>query len=137
MPKELGNVNKAYIKVSSSLVWLGGEQENSVDLTAEAIDTSDKDTVWASFIAGKRGATVNVVVHADTSDSAQEAAIDALISGEQVDWAVGKLGTGSSAALASGQAGKAIVTAINFSNQVGTVATRSLTLTATGEVSHT
>lgn len=129
----LGNVNKAYIKVSSALTWLGGEQNNSVNRTAEAIETSDKSTVWAEFIAGKRGATIEITVFADKSDEAQTAAINALIEGEIVDWAVGELGSNT---ITAGDYGKAIVTAVSDTNNVGAVATRNISLTATGAVTH-
>lgn len=129
----LGNSKKAYIKVSSTYTWLGGEQSNSVNITAEAIETSDKSTEWAQFISGKKGATVELTVFANNSDSAQAAALTALTSGAQVDWAVGTL-TGSS--ISSGDYGKAIVTAVSDSNDFGAVATRTISLQVTGAVTH-
>jgi len=133
MSKVLGNVNKAYVKVSSSYVWLGGEQSNSVNRSAEAVEVSDKDSAWAEFISGKKGATVEVTVFADTTDSAQTAAISALVAGTEVDWGVGVIAEG---AFTSGDYGKAIVTAVNDTNDYGAVASRSISLTATGEVTH-
>lgn len=47
MAKALGNTKKAYIKVGSSYTWLGGEQSNSLNRTAEAVEISDKSTDWA------------------------------------------------------------------------------------------
>ena len=129
----LGNTKKAYIKVSNSYVWLGGEQSNSVNITAEAVEVSDKNSVWASFIAGKRGATVEITVFADNTDSAQSAALAALIAGTEVQWAVG---TVNGTTVTSGDSGKAIVTSVSDTSDFGAVASRTISLTATGAVTH-
>lgn len=129
----LGNTKKAYIKVSNSYVWLGGEQSNSVNITAEAVEVSDKNSVWASFIAGKRGATVEITVFADNTNSAQSAALSALIAGTEVDWAVGTI---SGSTISAGDSGKAIVTSVSDTNDFGAVASRTISLTVTGAVTH-
>ena len=133
MAKQLGNVNKAYIKAGSNYVWLGGEQSNSVNRTAEAVEVSDKDSAWAEFISGKKGATIEITVFADNTDNAQAAALDALETGDVVDWGVGVL---SESAISSGDFGKAIITAISDTNDFGAVASRTISLTATGAVTH-
>ena len=129
----LGNTKKAYVKVSSTYTWLGAEQSNNVNITAEAVEVSDKNSVWAEFIAGKRGATVEITVFANNSDSAQAAAITALIAGTQVDWAVGTI---SGSSVSAGDYGKAIVTSVSDTNDFGAVATRTISLTVTGAVTH-
>jgi predicted secreted protein len=129
----LGNTKKAYIKVSNSYVWLGGEQSNSVNITAEAVEVSDKNSVWASFIAGKRGATVEITVFADNTDSAQSGALAALIAGTEVQWAVGNV---NGTSVTSGDSGKAIVTSVSDTNDFGAVASRTISLTVTGAVTH-
>lgn len=133
MSKVLGNTKKAYIKASSSLVWLGGEQSNSVNRTAEAIEVSDKSSEWAEFISGKKGATVEMTVFADDTDAAQSAALEALVTGEEVSWAVGSVSNGT---LSKGDSGQAIITAVSDTNDFGAVASRTISLTATGEVLH-
>lgn len=133
MSKVLGNTRKAYIKASSSLTWLGGEQSNSVNRTAEAIEVSDKSSEWAEFISGKKGATIEVTVYADDSDAAQSAALSALETGAEVEWAVGNV---SSGALSKGDSGAAIITAVSDTNDFGAVASRTISMTATGEVNH-
>ena len=129
----LGNTKKAYIKVSSSYVWLGGEQSNSISRSAEAVEVSDKDSEWAEFISGKKGATIEISVFAATNDSAQSAALSALTAGTQVDWAIGTI---SGSSVSAGDYGKAIVTAVNDTNDFGAVASRTISLTATGAVTH-
>jgi len=136
MAKELGNVAKAYIKVSSAYTWLGGEQSNKVNRTCEAVETSDKDSGWAEFIAGKKGATVEVTVFADSADSAQTAALTSFASGTEVDWAVGTLSTGATPAITAGDYGTGIITAVSDTNDYGAVRTRTLSITASGAVTH-
>ena len=133
MAKALGNSKKAYIKVSTSYTWLGGEQSNSLNRTAEAVEISDKSTDWAQFISGKKGATVEITVFADAADAAQNAAITALAAGTVVDWAIGTI---SGSGVSAGDYGQAIITAISDTNDFGAVASRTLSLTVTGAVTH-
>ena len=133
----LGNSRKAYITIGSSgtpTTWLSGEQTNSFNRTAEAIEVSDKSTDWAQFIAGKKGATAEITVYTDdTSAGPQYNAIKALHQGSEVRVFIGVL-NGSSAS--QGDVFTAIVTAISDTNDNGSVATRNISLTATGAVSH-
>ena len=130
---QLGNVNKFYIKISSSWTWLTGEQNNSFNRTAEAIEVSDKSTDWAQFIAGKKGATAEVTVFADNTNAAQKNVLSAFASGAEVDFFIGELSTNTPS---SGDVGKAIITAISDTNDFGAVSSRSISLTVTGAVTH-
>lgn len=133
----LGNNRRVYISIGSSgtpTTWLSGEQTNSFNRTAEAIEVSDKSTVWAQFISGKKGATAEVTVFTDdTSAGPQYNAIKALHQGSYVRVFIGTL-SGSSPS--EGDVFTAIVTAISDTNDVGTVATRNISLTASGDVTH-
>ena len=133
----LGNSRKAYITLGSSgtpTTWLSGEQTNSFNRTAEAIEVSDKSTEWAQFITGKKGATAEITVYTDdTSNGPQYNAIKALHTGATVRVFIGVL-NGSTAS--EGDVFTAIVTAISDTNDNGAVATRSISLTATGAVTH-
>lgn len=130
---QLGNENKFYIKISTTYTWLTGEQNNSFNRTAEAIEVSDKSTKWAQFIAGKLGATADVTVFADNSDTAQKNVLAAFESGADVDIFVGVLSTN---APSSGDVAKAIVTAVSDTNDFGAVSTRQISLTINGAVTH-
>ena len=130
---QLGNVNKFYIKISTAWTWLTGEQNNSFNRTAEAIEVSDKSTDWAQFIAGKKGATAEVTVFADNTDTAQKNVLASFASGAEVDFFIGEL---SSSSPSSGDVGKAIITAISDTNDFGAVSSRSISLTVTGAVTH-
>lgn len=133
---KLGNVVRCYIKVSTTYTWLQGEQSNRLNLTAEAIETSDKSTIWAQFISGKKGATAEVTIFADNTDASQVAALKAFHQGTVVDVFIGELSSGQSPAPADGDAFQAIVNSVSDDNPVGSVATRTLGITATGDVTH-
>lgn len=133
----LGNTRRAYIAIGSSgtpTTWLAGEQTNSFNRTAEAIEVSDKSTVWAQFISGKRGATAEITVYTDdTSAGPQYNAIKALHQGLTVRVFIGVL-SGSSPS--EGDVFTAVVTNVSDTNDNGSVATRNISLTASGEVTH-
>ena len=136
MAKTLGNHIKAFIRCYGTglnyYTWLGGELSNSVNRTAEAIEISDKSTDWAQFIAGKKGATIEITVYADATDEAQLASIDALVAGEHVEYAIGEVDTDSDDVV-FGEVGEAIITAVSDTNDFGSVASRTISLTASGE----
>lgn len=131
---KLGNVMRFYIKIGGTLTWLTGEQTNSFNQTAEAIEVSDKSTKWAQFISGKLGATADVTVFADNTDAAQKAALAAFRSGTPVEFFNGTLGSNDTPS--DGDAGQAIITQVGDTNDFGAVSSRSLSLTATGDVTH-
>ena len=136
----LGNNRRVYIVTTSSstttYTWLTGEQTNSFNLTSEAIETSDKSTEWAQFISGKKGATAEVTVYADNTNAQQQAALKALITGADVKVFIGTLTGTSTKTPSEGNVFSASVTAISDTNDNGAVATRSISLTANGAVTH-
>lgn len=140
---QLGNKRRVYIVTGSgslTYTWLAGEQSNNFNRTAEAIETSDKSTVWAQFLSGKKGATAEVTVYTDddsTTGAQQKAALKALHEGTTVKVFIGVLSTGSNPAPTEGDLFEAIVTAVGDTNDNGSVATRSISLTANGAVTHT
>ena len=136
----LGNTRRVYIVTGTSTLtytWLAGEQTNSFNRTSEALEYSDKSTQWAQFLAGKKGATAEVTVYTDDDASGkQHAAIAALHSGTKVKVFIGTLTTGATPAPSQGDVFEAVITAISDTNDNGSVASRSLSLTATGAVTH-
>ena len=133
----LGNKRKAYVTIGSSgtpTAWLSGEQTNSFNRTAEAIEVSDKSTEWAQFITGKKGATAEITVYTDdTSAGPQYNIIKALHTGVTVRVFIGALSVSTAS---EGDAFTAVVTAVSDTNDNGSVASRSISLTATGSVTH-
>ena len=136
---QLGNERRVYIvtgTTSKTYTWLAGEQSNSFNRTAEAIETSDKSTDWAQFLSGKKGATAEVTIYTDDTNAQQKAALGALHNGQTVDVFIGTLSSASTPAPTEGDVFKAVVTAISDTNDNGAVSTRSISLTATGAVTH-
>jgi predicted secreted protein len=133
---QLGNTRRVYIVTGTTPSYnvMAGEQTNSLNRTAEAIEVSDKTTDWAQFIAGKKGATAEVTVFLnDLNTDQQHAVLQALTAGSKVKVFIGTL---SSNAPSQGDLFEAIVTAISDTNDVGAVATRNISLTATGAITH-
>ena len=128
----LGNARKFYLGAGTGTItytWLAGEQNNSVTLNGNAIEVSDKNTVWQKFIAGTRGGTADVTVYADDEDAQQMALLDALVAGTTVLCFVGTL---SSSTPSAGIAFEAVINSISDTNDNNSVATRALSLTITG-----
>lgn len=137
---ELGNNRRVYIVTGTGTLTytvLAGEQTNNFNRTAEAIETSDKSAIWAQFISGKKGATAEVTVYTNDTDLQQKAALNGLHTGAKVKVFIGTLSTGTTPAPTAGDLFEAYVTAISDTNDNGAVASRSLSLTATGAVTHT
>lgn len=133
---QLGNTRRVYIVTGTTPSYnvMAGEQNNSVNRTAEAIEVSDKTTDWAQFIAGKKGATAEVTVFlSDLNTDQQHAVLQALTAGSKVKVFIGTLSSNSPS---QGDLFEAIVTAISDTNDVGAVATRNISLTATGAITH-
>ena len=136
---ELGNKNKFYVKVGSATThtWLAGEQNNSVNRTQEAIEVSDKSSDWAQFIGGKKGATIEVTLFANNADAGQQEALKSLHNGTNLPFFVGQLEVSQGTeTLSSGEAGQAVVTNISDTNDFGAVASRTMSLTVTGALTH-
>ena len=110
---------------------LKGEQNNSVNRSAESIDISDKDTgAWGSTMPGKKSFTVDVTVYADNTDALQKAVLNAFYTDQTVKVFVGKMGEGNTPA--EGEAFDAVIVSIGDTNDAGAVATRSMSLASKG-----
>ena len=130
---KLGNTMKAYISLSSSYTWLTGEQSNNVNMTADAIEVSDKSTDWRQYIAGAKSGTIEITVFAKNNDPGQKEAIKAFRAGDVVDVFIGVL---SGSTPQSGDAGNAIITSVSDTNEFGAVSTRNLSLQVSGSLTH-
>jgi len=136
---KLGNARKCYIgtSVSGTWTWVSGEQSNSFNRTNSAVETSDKSSTWQSFISGIKGATAEVTVYTDDTDNQQKSLISALDGGTSVFCFIGEITTsGSTQTLAAGDAFEAIVTSVSDTNDNGSIASRSISLTVTGSPIH-
>ncbi|MBO7585224.1 MAG: hypothetical protein J6T09_06095 [Bacteroidales bacterium] len=133
---------KAYIGVtgtgsSVTYTWLTGEQSNSFNLTQAQLEVTDKSSAWQQFIAGIKGATAEITVFADNTNAQQKAAIKSIHDGATIKVFIGELGTGQQASTPTdGDAFDALVTSIGDTNEVGGIATRQISVVASGAVTH-
>ena len=136
-----GRIVKAYIGVKSgnntTYTWLTGEQSNSFNLTQAQLEVTDKSSAWQQFIAGIKGATAEITVFADNTNAQQKAAIKSIHDGATIPVFIGELGSGTTATTPSdGDVFDALVTSCSDTNEVGGIATRQLSLVASGAVTH-
>ena len=135
-----GRIVKAYIGVktgnSTTYTWLTGEQSNSFTLTQAQLEVTDKSSAWQQFIAGIKGATAEITVFADNANAQQKAAIKSIHDGATIPVFIGELGTGTNPTPSDGDVFDALVTSCSDTNEVGGIATRQLSLVASGAVSH-
>ena len=132
MAYNLGNDWKMYLGTSATLsgdnyAVLKGEQNSSLNITTDLIETTAKEA-WKTFMAGTKGATSNVTLFADNSDAKQVELIDSLFEGSEVFCFFGDLGSNV------GYSFKALVGSIGETADKGSVLSRDVALTATGEV---
>ncbi|MBO8467526.1 MAG: hypothetical protein IAB99_07160 [Bacteroidetes bacterium] len=134
----MGHSRKVYLtdSVVSSVTsgveeqdWLTGETTNTVNLNGNLIEVSDKSSDgWQKFISGIKGATVDVTVNVFDTDTNQKKMLENFFSGDKVFVFVGDLTT------KTGYAMEALISSISETNDNGSVSTRSMSLTANGEV---
>ncbi len=120
---------------SVTYTWLTGEQSNSFNLTQAQLEVTDKSSAWQQFIAGIKGATAEITVFADNANAQQKAAIKSIHEGTTIKVFIGELGTGDQTPT-DGDAFDALVTSIGDTNEVGGIATRQISVVASGEVTH-
>ena len=83
----LGNTRRVYIVTGTTTLtytWLTGEQTNNFNRTSEALEYSDKSTVWAQVLAGKRGATAEVTVYVDDTNTFENGDVILTVNGQKI-----------------------------------------------------
>lgn len=131
----LGNAKRCYIGTSKNgtWTWLTGEQSNSLNRNANQVETSDKSNAWQSFIYGIKGATADVTVFADDSNTQQVNLINALVASTNVFVFIGEVGAEGTTPT-HGDIFEALVSSVADTNDNGSVSTRAVSLVATGPV---
>lgn len=132
MAYNLGNDWKMYLGTASTITGgnyavLTGEQNSNFNITSDLIETTAKEA-WKTFMAGTKGATGNVTLFADNTDAKQVELINSLFEGTEVFCFFGNLDTNT------GYSFKALVGSIGETADKGSVLSRDVALTATGEV---
>ena len=139
---KMGNVRRFYLTsdtsesiAGASPVWLAGEQTNSFNRTQDTLEVSDKASGnWKKFIAGMKSATADVTVYADDNNVQQKKMLESFQAGQNVFCFVGEVTGSDSLTASSGDAFEAVITAINDTNNQNEVASRQMSLQATGAV---
>lgn len=109
--------------------WITGETTNTVNLNGNTIEISDKNSgAWQKFLAGVKGATIDATFNVHDDNEIQKQLLSSFIAGDNVFVFVGDIDAGV------GFACEAVITTITETNDNAAVATRSMTLTANGEV---
>lgn len=119
-------VAKTGTDLGSALV---GESSSTLNISADALEVSDKSSAWKQYIAGMRGATLNATLYADDSDAKQSLLLTSLMAGDVVDVALKNNDNSES------YNAKAIITSIGLTMPNGGVATRDVTFQITGAIS--
>lgn len=123
-------------KGTGTFTWIGGEQSNNLNRSADAIEVSDKKSnAWREFISGKRSATASVTCNLDDSaSSAQRKMLQSFGKGQKVFCFIGILnGDEGSSTPAVGTAFEAIITGCNDDNPQDAASIRSFDLQVSGE----
>ena len=137
MAEKLGNKNRVYITDAlpeeaadvTAAEWITGETTNSIHLNGNTIEVSDKNSgAWQKFLPGVKGATIDVTANVHDEDAVQKQLLSSFMAGDKVFVFAGDIDAGI------GYACEAVITTITENNDNAAVSTRSMTLTANGEV---
>jgi TP901-1 family phage major tail protein len=132
MGKILGKDYRLFIKVSSTTEPLAGETSSNLNLSADVIEVSGKNSAWKEYLAGMKGGTVDATVYADSADVVQGAVLSALMAGTEVECFYGKVD--DEEGFESGYRFNAIVTSLGESADIGGALSRSISLQVTGAI---
>lgn len=131
-----GSAYKLYVsKVgTSNTTPLVGESTSTLNITADALEVSDKSSAWKQYIAGMRGATLSATLYADDEDASQKLIISSLMAGDTVLVSLHRL---SGQSVVGEYNAQAIITSIGLTMQNGGVASREVSFQITGKVNAT
>ena len=105
-----------------------GETTSTLNITADALEVTNKASAWKQYIAGNRGATINATLYADDSDTMQKTAIESLMNGQKVYFELFKSPPSNLDNVEVAYSGEAYITSLGFTCSSGGVATRDITL---------
>lgn len=128
-----GSAYKLYVsKVGAdNTTPLVGESTSTLNITADALEVSDKSSPWKQYIAGMRGATLSATLYADDDDASQKLLISSLMAGDTVMVSLARLvGQGYKGEYSA----QAIITSIGLTMQNGGVASRDVSFQITDAV---
>lgn len=131
---ENGNKKKVYLtdgKGTGTFTWVAGETSSNLSLQSNMIETSDKSSKYADFIAGRISGTASVTVNLDESATdSQVKLVKAFYNGQKVFVFQGEIdGTNP----VSGTAYEALVSGLDRDYPDDAVVTATFNLQVCGE----
>ena len=132
---ENGNKRKAYLttgKGSGTFTWVAGETSSNISLQSNMIETSDKGSKYADFLAGRISGTASVTVNLDdTATDSQREMVKAFHNGQKLFVFLGEV---SGNAAANGTAFQALVSGLDRDYPDDDLVTATFNLQVCGEV---
>ena len=133
-----GNKRKVYLtdgKGSGKFVWVAGETSSNLSLQRNMIETSDKRSDCADFVAGRLSGTASVTVNLDDSATdSQRKMVSAFHNGQKIFVFQGEItGESSSATPVNGTAYEALVSGLDRDYPDDAVVTATFNLQVCGE----
>lgn len=132
---ENGNKRKAYLttgKGTGTFTWVAGETSSNISLQSNMIETSDKGSKYADFLAGRISGTASVTVNLDdTATDSQREMVKAFHNGQKLFVFLGEV---SGNAAANGTAFQALVSGLDRDYPDDGLVTATFNLQVCGEV---
>lgn len=132
---ENGNKRKAYLttgKGSGTFTWVAGETSSNISLQSNMIETSDKGSKYADFLAGRISGTASVSVNLDDSATeSQREMVKAFHNGQKLFVFLGEVSENSAV---NGTAFQALVSGLDRDYPDDGLVTATFNLQVCGEV---
>lgn len=133
---ENGTKRKAYLTTSKgfgTFTWVAGETSSNLSLQRNMIESSDKGSEFADFLAGRMSGTASVTVNLDdTATESQREMVKAFHNGQKLFVFLGEV-SGTNAA-ANGTAFEALVSGLDRDFPDDGLVTATFNLQVCGEV---
>lgn len=131
---ENGNKRKMYLtdgQGTGTFTWVAGETSSNLSLQRNMIETSDKSSEHATFVAGRQSGTASVTVNLDDSATeSQRKMVSAFHNGQSIFVFQGEVGDGN--APLNGTAYEALISGLDRDYPDDGVVTATFNLQLTG-----
>lgn len=130
-----GNSNKVYLTSALGVApytWVAGETSSNISLQRNMIETSDKASMFAEFVAGRFSGTASVTVNLDeTATDSQREMVKAFYNGEKIFVFQGELSDNTTPS--SGTAYEALISGLDRDYPDDALVTATFNLQICGE----
>lgn len=133
---ENGNGRKVYLTTgigTGTFTWVAGETSSNLSLQRNMIETSDKSSEHATFIAGRQSGTASVTVNLDDSATTiQRKMVESFHNGQSIFVFQGEVGTNGTTPT-KGTAYEALISGLDRDYPDDGLVTATFNLQLTGE----